>query len=95
MPLLIVSAQRLQAQRLEGDLRRVEGQAAAAEGQARQALRMEQARAAEAAREADVMRAGVGQDRDKALQALKVCMLSRLQSLGGGMGAFIAALTAG
>ena len=72
-----MSAQRLQAQRLEGDLRKVEGQAAAAEGQARQALHMEQARAAEAAREADVMRAGVGQDRDKALQALKVRTLSR------------------
>ena len=73
MPPLIVSAQRLQAQRLEGDLQMVKGQAAAAEDEARQALRTEQARAAEAAREADVMRAGVGQDRDRALQALKVC----------------------
>ena len=72
MPSPTVFAQRLQAQRLEGELQKVKGQAAAAEVEARQALRVEQARAAEAAREADVMRAGVGQDRDQALQALKV-----------------------
>ncbi len=68
----MVFAQRLQAQRLETDLRKVTAQAAAADGEARRALHAEQARAAEAAREADVLRAGVGQDRDKALQALKV-----------------------
>ena len=82
MPALIVSAQRLQAQRLEADLRQVRGQAAAAEGEARQALHAEQARAAEAAREADVMRAGVGQDRDEALQALKVRLVQALSPEG-------------
>ena len=62
----------VQAQRLESELRDLQRQTATASLNTEHLMAAEQARAKEAVRELDVMRAGAGQARNEALQALKV-----------------------